>query len=186
MIIGGVLGDEMGLGKTVQMIAFLAGLCFSGLLDGTILVICPATVLHQWVQEFHKWWPPFRVGVLHSSGSYFTGSQGGSSGPSYTADSDTDTDIDSHSDSDSNSEADSISDSDSYNGSGRSESRKRNSNKRSGRKSKNRKSQKTFQKKAKTAKSNKSITDFIRNLTQSKTGNKSVYFTIILIAELIS
>lgn len=24
----------------------------------------------QWVAEFHRWWPPFRVAVLHSTGSY--------------------------------------------------------------------------------------------------------------------
>ncbi|KAJ3256599.1 hypothetical protein HK103_005233 [Boothiomyces macroporosus] len=67
--VGGVLGDEMGLGKTVQIVAFLAGLGYSSLLDGPILIVCPATVLKQWVQEFHKWWPPYRVAILHSSGS---------------------------------------------------------------------------------------------------------------------
>ncbi|KAJ3323514.1 hypothetical protein HDV06_001791 [Boothiomyces sp. JEL0866] len=67
--VGGVLGDEMGLGKTVQLVAFLAGLGYSNLLDGPVLIVCPATVLKQWVQEFHKWWPPYRVAILHSSGS---------------------------------------------------------------------------------------------------------------------
>ena len=41
---------------------------------GPVLIVCPITVMHQWVREFHKWWPPFRVAVLHSSGSY-TGSE---------------------------------------------------------------------------------------------------------------
>lgn len=67
--VGGIIGDEMGLGKTVQIIAFLAGLSNSGLLNGPVLVACPATVLKQWTQEFHKWWAPFRVVILHSSGS---------------------------------------------------------------------------------------------------------------------
>ncbi|EGO57400.1 hypothetical protein NEUTE1DRAFT_121828 [Neurospora tetrasperma FGSC 2508] len=44
--VGGIVGDEMGLGKTA-----------------------PATVLRQWVNEFHRWWPPLRVSILHSSGS---------------------------------------------------------------------------------------------------------------------
>ena len=35
-----------------------------------MLIACPVTVLHQWVQEFHKWWPEFRVAVLHETGSY--------------------------------------------------------------------------------------------------------------------
>ncbi|KAH9520099.1 DNA excision repair protein ERCC-6 [Bulinus truncatus] len=30
--------------------------------------------MHQWLKEFHKWWPDFRVAILHSSGS-FTGSE---------------------------------------------------------------------------------------------------------------
>ena len=33
------------------------------------MIVCPATVLRQWVKEFHKWWPPYRVAILHSSGS---------------------------------------------------------------------------------------------------------------------
>ena len=35
-----------------------------------MLIICPVTVLHQWVQEFHRWWPEFRVAVLHETGTY--------------------------------------------------------------------------------------------------------------------
>ncbi|TPX58429.1 hypothetical protein PhCBS80983_g03115 [Powellomyces hirtus] len=70
---GGIIGDEMGLGKTIQIISYLAGLSASGLLKGPILIVCPATVLRQWVQEFHKWWPPFRVAILHSSGSGLDG-----------------------------------------------------------------------------------------------------------------
>lgn len=49
------------------MIAFLAGLEYSGILHGPILVVCPATVMRQWVREFHVWWTPFRVRVLHTS-----------------------------------------------------------------------------------------------------------------------
>lgn len=66
---GGIIGDEMGLGKTVQIIAFLAGLQYSGLLKGPCLVVCPATVMRQWCNEFHRWWPAFRVVILHSIGS---------------------------------------------------------------------------------------------------------------------
>lgn len=67
--VGGIIGDEMGLGKTIQVIAFLAGLHYSNMLTRPIIVVCPATVMKQWVNEFHRWWPPFRVTVLHSSGS---------------------------------------------------------------------------------------------------------------------
>lgn len=74
--VGGILGDEMGLGKTIQIIAFLASLSFSqrrigsGRRFGPVLIVCPTTVMHQWVKEFHKWWPLFRVAVLHESGSH--------------------------------------------------------------------------------------------------------------------
>ncbi|KAM8806174.1 DNA excision repair protein ERCC-6 [Eudromia elegans] len=77
---GGILGDEMGLGKTIQIIAFLAGLSYSKMRTrgsnyryqglGPTVIVCPATVMHQWVKEFHTWWPPFRVAVLHETGSY--------------------------------------------------------------------------------------------------------------------
>ncbi|KAI5108055.1 DNA excision repair protein ERCC-6, partial [Silurus meridionalis] len=78
---GGILGDEMGLGKTIQVIAFLAGLSYSKLKTrgsnyrqyaglGPTVIVCPATVMHQWVKEFHTWWPPFRVAVLHETGSF--------------------------------------------------------------------------------------------------------------------
>ena len=66
---GGIIGDEMGLGKTIQVIAFLAALHHSGLLNGPVLIVCPATVMKQWVNELHHWWPPFRSVILHSIGS---------------------------------------------------------------------------------------------------------------------
>lgn len=66
---GGILGDEMGLGKTIQVIAFLAGLHYLGLLDKPVLLVVPATVMNQWVNEFHRWWPPLRCVILHSIGS---------------------------------------------------------------------------------------------------------------------
>ncbi|KAL1780813.1 DNA excision repair protein ERCC-6 [Sigmodon hispidus] len=77
---GGILGDEMGLGKTIQIIAFLAGLSYSKIRTrgsnyrfeglGPTIIVCPTTVMHQWVKEFHAWWPPFRVAILHETGSY--------------------------------------------------------------------------------------------------------------------
>ncbi|KAK3909425.1 DNA excision repair protein ERCC-6 [Frankliniella fusca] len=76
--VGGILGDEMGLGKTIQIISFLAGLSISKLKCrttgyrglGPTLIVCPTTVMHQWVREFHTWFPPLRVAILHESGSF--------------------------------------------------------------------------------------------------------------------
>jgi DNA excision repair protein ERCC-6 len=67
--VGGIIGDEMGLGKTIQAISFVAGLHYSKLLTRPVIVVCPATVMKQWVNEFHKWWPALRVSILHTSGS---------------------------------------------------------------------------------------------------------------------
>jgi DNA excision repair protein ERCC-6 len=67
--VGGIIGDEMGLGKTIQVISFLAGLHYSDKLTKPIIIVCPATVMKQWVNEFHRWWPPLRVSILHTSGS---------------------------------------------------------------------------------------------------------------------
>lgn len=41
---------------------------------GPVIIVTPTTVMSQWVKEFHKWWPLFRVAILHSSGS-FTGAE---------------------------------------------------------------------------------------------------------------
>lgn len=67
--VGGIVGDEMGLGKTVQLISFVAALHYSKKLTKPVIVVAPATVLRQWVAEFHRWWPALRVSILHSSGS---------------------------------------------------------------------------------------------------------------------
>lgn len=75
---GGLLGDEMGLGKTVQVIVFLLALQYSHIISkhghytglGPTIIVCPATVIHQWVQHFHNWAPEFRVAILHHSGTH--------------------------------------------------------------------------------------------------------------------
>ncbi|KAL6706626.1 DNA repair protein rhp26 [Coniothyrium glycines] len=67
--VGGIVGDEMGLGKTIQAISFVAGLHYSKMLKKPVIVVCPATVMKQWVNEFHRWWPALRVSILHTSGS---------------------------------------------------------------------------------------------------------------------
>ncbi|XP_017782828.1 PREDICTED: putative DNA helicase Ino80 isoform X1 [Nicrophorus vespilloides] len=59
--ISGILADEMGLGKTVQSIAFLSHLAEVQDLWGPFLVICPASTLHNWQQEFAKFVPDFKV-----------------------------------------------------------------------------------------------------------------------------
>ncbi|KAH3744788.1 DNA repair protein rhp26 [Pelomyxa schiedti] len=69
MNVGGIIGDEMGLGKTIDIISFVAGLHYSGKLTAPVLVACPATIMTQWVEEFHTWYPALRIVVLHESGT---------------------------------------------------------------------------------------------------------------------
>ncbi|BGP19952.1 hypothetical protein JCM10213_006729 [Rhodosporidiobolus nylandii] len=79
---GGILGDDMGLGKTIQVIAFLSAVMgktgykkddfgrrksainardedadtlLPSDLGATALIICPASVVHNWEREFQTW-----------------------------------------------------------------------------------------------------------------------------------
>ncbi|NEW31192.1 DEAD/DEAH box helicase [Nocardia cyriacigeorgica] len=49
---GAVLADEMGLGKTVQTIGFLLGRA-----DGPQLVVCPTSLVGNWVHEIQRFAP---------------------------------------------------------------------------------------------------------------------------------
>ena len=57
----------MGLGKTVQVAAFVGSLFAGGRLSGPVLVVCPATVVAQWVRELQTWHPPLRCLALHEA-----------------------------------------------------------------------------------------------------------------------
>lgn len=63
---GGIIGDEMGLGKTIQVLSFLGALHCSKMYKPSIIV-CPVTLLRQWRREARKWYPNFRVELLHDS-----------------------------------------------------------------------------------------------------------------------
>eukprot|EP00012_Vannella_robusta_P004858 CAMPEP_0206195096 /NCGR_PEP_ID=MMETSP0166-20121206/7613_1 /ASSEMBLY_ACC=CAM_ASM_000260 /TAXON_ID=95228 /ORGANISM="Vannella robusta, Strain DIVA3 518/3/11/1/6" /LENGTH=186 /DNA_ID=CAMNT_0053612243 /DNA_START=275 /DNA_END=831 /DNA_ORIENTATION=+ len=65
--VGGIIADEMGLGKTIQIVCFMAGLHYSGMLQLPSLIVCPTTIMTQWQLEFKKWWPHLRVEILHST-----------------------------------------------------------------------------------------------------------------------
>ena len=65
--LGGILADDMGLGKTLQTLAWLAWLkeC-RGRRHKPALVICPASVLHNWRRETERFVPDMKVLVLES------------------------------------------------------------------------------------------------------------------------
>jgi len=59
--ISGILADEMGLGKTMQSISLLAYLKEARAISGPHLVIVPKSTLGNWVKEFNRWCPAFKV-----------------------------------------------------------------------------------------------------------------------------
>ncbi|KAL4204250.1 hypothetical protein AMTRI_Chr01g108830 [Amborella trichopoda] len=59
--LNGILADEMGLGKTIQAIAFLAHLAEEKNIWGPFLVVAPASVLSNWVDEFSRFCPDFKT-----------------------------------------------------------------------------------------------------------------------------
>ncbi|MGA2866788.1 MAG: DEAD/DEAH box helicase [Verrucomicrobiota bacterium] len=65
--LGGILADDMGLGKTLQTLAWLAWLKERNARQPKpALVICPASVLHNWRREASRFTPQLKVLVLES------------------------------------------------------------------------------------------------------------------------
>ncbi len=65
--LGGILADDMGLGKTLQTLAWLAWLQHRNRKNPKpALVICPASVLHNWQREAARFTPHLKVLVLES------------------------------------------------------------------------------------------------------------------------
>jgi len=65
--LGGILADDMGLGKTLQTLAWLARLQQQNRKNPKpSLVICPASVLHNWRREANRFTPQLKVLVLES------------------------------------------------------------------------------------------------------------------------
>ena len=65
--LGGVLADDMGLGKTLQALTWLAWLKERNTKNPKpSLVICPASVLHNWRREANRFTPNLKVLVLES------------------------------------------------------------------------------------------------------------------------
>jgi SNF2 family DNA or RNA helicase len=67
MRLGGILADDMGLGKTIQTLTWLAWLKQHHSKNPKPgLVICPASVLHNWRREANRFTPQLKVLVLES------------------------------------------------------------------------------------------------------------------------
>ncbi|KAG2002418.1 SNF2-family ATP dependent chromatin remodeling factor snf21 [Coprinopsis cinerea AmutBmut pab1-1] len=64
--ISGILADEMGLGKTLQTIAFSAYLRERNN-SRPFLIVCPLSVLHNWIAEYEKFAPSIPVCMYHGT-----------------------------------------------------------------------------------------------------------------------
>ncbi|MEM9015403.1 MAG: SNF2-related protein [Verrucomicrobiota bacterium] len=58
---GGILADDMGLGKTLQTLAFLYSV------GGTSLVVCPSSIVFNWVAEAAKFTPDLKVVAIEGA-----------------------------------------------------------------------------------------------------------------------
>ncbi len=63
--LSGILADDMGLGKTVQILAHLALDHELGLLKKPVLVVCPTSVLHNWLAETKRFAPQLNAVAYH-------------------------------------------------------------------------------------------------------------------------
>ena len=63
---GGILADEMGLGKTLQALAFLRGVP-GATPKMPSLVVCPTSLVFNWVAEAQKFTPQLKVLGLHGA-----------------------------------------------------------------------------------------------------------------------
>ena len=55
--LGGILADEMGLGKTLQALALIECICTSDAKAGPALVVCPASLVENWIREAKRFVP---------------------------------------------------------------------------------------------------------------------------------
>jgi superfamily II DNA or RNA helicase len=62
---GGILADEMGLGKTLQTLAFLRFVRQTRPGTAPMLIVCPTSLVFNWIAEVKKFTPELKVVALH-------------------------------------------------------------------------------------------------------------------------
>jgi len=64
---GGILADEMGLGKTLQALAFMRFIRQTQPGGAPMLIVCPTSLVFNWVAEAKKFTPELKVLALHGA-----------------------------------------------------------------------------------------------------------------------
>src|SRR5204862_1386032 len=67
---GGILADEMGLGKTLQTLAFIHSCHANRKRSGPVLIVCPTSLVFNWLAEAKKFTPELKVVALHGTGRH--------------------------------------------------------------------------------------------------------------------
>jgi len=62
---GCCMADDMGLGKTIQVISFILKQKELGELKNPALVVCPTTLLGNWVKEIQTFAPELKTSIYH-------------------------------------------------------------------------------------------------------------------------
>ena len=62
---GGILADEMGLGKTLQTLAFQRFIRQTQPGGAPMLIVCPTSLVFNWVAEVKKFTPELKILALH-------------------------------------------------------------------------------------------------------------------------
>lgn len=63
----GILADEMGLGKTIQTLMYLQFRRKHGNPKGPILVVCPTSLVHNWIEEAERFVPDMKTLMISGS-----------------------------------------------------------------------------------------------------------------------
>ena len=64
---GACMADDMGLGKTIQVISLILKLKEDGKLTKPVLVICPTTLMGNWMKELQMFAPSLDAAVYHGA-----------------------------------------------------------------------------------------------------------------------
>ena len=64
---GACMADDMGLGKTIQVISLLLKMKEEGKLKKPVLVICPTTLMGNWMKELQMFAPTLDAAIYHGA-----------------------------------------------------------------------------------------------------------------------